>query len=332
MPKETAKLNGRLVAYQESGGAKASESWGDRMRFNRTIVPVGALLMVLGVGGLSAYAGQQDNRGRDRNGRESQGQARQRDGGQRDNGRHNGGQDANARRDGGPHQAAPAAPAPVEPQPQRGGGRVGAGQDRGGRDAAPIEPARRRDSAPGGRYENRGTRGAVVPDRHGDERPYYGGNGRPNYERGRRDRRDAYRYDGPRYDGYRTPRYLPGRQAHRHYYGPGGGFNAYFGWGSGYLFGSTYSGRVYGYSAPRVYRARVYYGDVRLQVRPRDSAVYVDGYYAGIVDDFDGVFQRLTLEVGSHQIELEAEGLEPQFFNIYVDPARTVDIRSDLFR
>ena len=39
--------------------------------------------------------------------------------------------------------------------------------------------------------------------------------------------------------------------------------------------------------------------------RPRDAAVYVDGYYAGIVDDFDGVFQRLTLEVGPHRIELE---------------------------
>ena len=40
---------------------------------------------------------------------------------------------------------------------------------------------------------------------------------------------------------------------------------------------------------------RIYYGDVRLMVRPRDAAVYVDGYYAGVVDDFDGVFQRLTL-------------------------------------
>ena len=65
--------------------------------------------------------------------------------------------------------------------------------------------------------------------------------------------------------------------------------------------------------------------------RPRDAAVYVDGYYAGIVDDFDGVFQRLTLEVGPHAIEIDADGLEPRYFDIYVDPARTVDLRADLY-
>ena len=115
-----------------------------------------------------------------------------------------------------------------------------------------------------------------------------------------------------------------------HYYGSGGNFSVYFGLGSGYLFGSPWSGRVYGYVAPRAYDRRVYYGDVRLQVRPRDAAVYVDGYYAGIVDDFDGVFQRLTLEVGPHRIELEAPGFEPQSFDIYVDPTRTVNLRSDM--
>ena len=73
------------------------------------------------------------------------------------------------------------------------------------------------------------------------------------------------------------------------------------------------SGPVYGYSgysAPGVYGSPVYYGDIRLQVQPRDAQVYVDGYYSGIVDDFDGVFQRLTLEVGPHHIELAAPGLD----------------------
>ena len=39
--------------------------------------------------------------------------------------------------------------------------------------------------------------------------------------------------------------------------------------------------------------------DVRIQVTPkelRDTAVYVDGFYAGVVDDFDGVFQALPCE------------------------------------
>ncbi|MBS1818191.1 MAG: PEGA domain-containing protein [Acidobacteria bacterium] len=98
------------------------------------------------------------------------------------------------------------------------------------------------------------------------------------------------------------------------------------------MYGSPWSGRVYGYRAPYSYGARIYYGDVRLLVQPRDAAVYVDGYYAGIVDNFDGVFQRLTLEVGPHTIELDAPGLEPRFYDIYVDPARTTTIHDDLFR
>ena len=113
------------------------------------------------------------------------------------------------------------------------------------------------------------------------------------------------------------------------HYGPG--FSVYFGVGSGYRYGSPYRGRVYGYVPAPVYGARIYYGDVRMQVRPRDAAVFVDGYYAGLVDDFDGVFQRLTLTVGPHEIEIEAPGLEPRVFNVYVDPARTVDVRTDLY-
>lgn len=147
-----------------------------------------------------------------------------------------------------------------------------------------------------------------------------------DYDRGRyADRRDS--------DRYYAPRVLPRRSAPRRYYGSGGRLSLYFGWGSGYRYGAPYYGRVYGYRGPAVsYRAYRYYGDVRLKVRPRDAAVYVDGYYAGIVDDFDGFFQRLTLEVGPHQIEIEAPGLEPEVFDVYVDSSRTIDLHADLLR
>ncbi len=138
------------------------------------------------------------------------------------------------------------------------------------------------------------------------------------------------RSDGRGGWGYLAPRDVPRPRAFRHDYQSGGYPSVYFGLGSGYGYGSPYDGRVYGYSAP-IYGSRLYYGDVRLQVRPRDAAVYVDGYYAGIVDNFDGVFQRLTLPAGPHQIEIEAPGLEPRVFDIYVDPTRTVNLRADLF-
>ena len=186
----------------------------------------------------------------------------------------------------------------------RGDARRDNGQDRGGRYNGPPP----RDY----RYENRGN-----------------------------DRRDAYRYDrynNGRYDNnrYYSFRYAPapryyGNVRRPRFYGPGGNFSVYFGLGNGYLYGAPYAGRVYGYAGPRYYGSSIYYGDIRLQVRPRNAAVYVDGYYAGIVDDFDGVFQRLTLEVGPHEIELEAPGLAPQIFDVYVDPARTVNLRTDLY-
>lgn len=47
---------------------------------------------------------------------------------------------------------------------------------------------------------------------------------------------------------------------------------------------------------------------VRIEVTPREAEVYVDGYLAGTVDDFDGFFQRLNLPPGEHQIELHLDG------------------------
>jgi hypothetical protein len=156
-------------------------------------------------------------------------------------------------------------------------------------------------------------------DRRADNRDW-----RNDGHNGSWDRRDRDAYRGPRV-------VVVPRAVYPRHYGSGGRFSAFFGIGSGYRYGSPYYGRVYGSIGPVYGGARRYYGDVRLQVRPRDAAVYVDGYYAGVVDDFDGAFQRLTLEVGPHDVEIEVPGGEPQAFHIYVDPARTVDVRADLY-
>ena len=47
---------------------------------------------------------------------------------------------------------------------------------------------------------------------------------------------------------------------------------------------------------------------LRIQVSPREAQVYVDGYYVGMVDSFDGTFQRLHLSPGEHVIEIFLEG------------------------
>jgi len=54
-----------------------------------------------------------------------------------------------------------------------------------------------------------------------------------------------------------------------------------------------------------------YYDDsssLRLEVTPHTAEVFVDGYRAGTVDDFDGFFQRLRMRPGQHEVALYLDG------------------------
>ena len=104
------------------------------------------------------------------------------------------------------------------------------------------------------------------------------------------------------------------------------------GWSLGLYFGAPYSaygypGYGYGPSAGYGYYSLVpgrAYGAVRIVDAPRDAQVLVDGYYAGVVDDYDGVFQHLNLEAGAHRIEIEIPGGPPISFDVRVRPGETV--------
>jgi hypothetical protein len=48
--------------------------------------------------------------------------------------------------------------------------------------------------------------------------------------------------------------------------------------------------------------------DLRVQVTPKQAEVYLDGYLTGNVDDFDGVFQRLRVPLGEHEVTIYAQG------------------------
>jgi hypothetical protein len=69
---------------------------------------------------------------------------------------------------------------------------------------------------------------------------------------------------------------------------------------------------------------------MRLQVAPRETEVFIDGYYAGTVDDFDGVFQRLHLEPGDHDLVLYLEGHRSYEQKLYLQPGRTFGIRHSM--
>jgi hypothetical protein len=66
---------------------------------------------------------------------------------------------------------------------------------------------------------------------------------------------------------------------------------------------------------------------VRLEVKPREAEVFVDGYYAGIVDDFDGTFQRLNVPPGDHEIELWLEGYRTVKQKVYLTRDNTFKIK-----
>jgi hypothetical protein len=76
---------------------------------------------------------------------------------------------------------------------------------------------------------------------------------------------------------------------------------------------------------------RVYQADpgasLRLEVKPKEAEVYVDGYYAGIVDDFDGTFQRLSVTPGEHDITLFLDGYRTVHQQVRVAPRKTFNVK-----
>jgi hypothetical protein len=69
---------------------------------------------------------------------------------------------------------------------------------------------------------------------------------------------------------------------------------------------------------------------LRLLVVPREAAVYVDGYAAGTVDDYDGIFQRLKLVPGHHEIVVYLNGYRTLRQHLYMAPGSRYTIKHTL--
>ena len=127
----------------------------------------------------------------------------------------------------------------------------------------------------------------------------------------------------PGYPGYGWGWYYPGYGGYWWPYG-------YYGWyGGGWYGGYGYpgvGGAVYYSSSPNEG------GSIRVLVDPAESRVYVDGYYAGVVDDFDGLFQRLHVAPGRHEITLKLEGYQSHRMRVYVGPDATVKLHHEMQR
>jgi hypothetical protein len=203
----------------------------------------------------------------------------------------------------------------------------------------------------GGVITNRGDRGNVVRGDAGAR--VRDGNARVAVPRTGPlpDRRDG-RYDRNVYGSYYSRRDVYGRYAYggsrniyivprgrtyiyypRYYYtpysfgyGPLGRGHFYFDLHYSSYIWHPYS--VYRYGTYGTYGYPI--GELRLKVHPRDAQVFIDGYYAGRVDDFDGVFQSLRLEEGEYQVEIVLPGYEPLAFDVRIFPGEKTTYEGDL--
>ena len=107
-------------------------------------------------------------------------------------------------------------------------------------------------------------------------------------------------------------------------------------------FYSPFYSRIYdpyyygGYSYYRGYSAygagQIYRPDaaLRLQVSPRETEVFVDGYYAGTVNEYDGIFQRLRLEPGEYEMALYMPGYRTVTQQLLLQPDKTLRIKHEM--
>jgi PEGA domain-containing protein len=150
----------------------------------------------------------------------------------------------------------------------------------------------------------------------------------------------GYVYD-PFNSYYYNPYYSGGRYSYWSPFGYGYGlgyfsydpflFSGYGYPGSGY--GGSYYDPYYGGSGGYSSRAGQAYrevGSLRLKVKPSNAQVYIDGYFVGVIDSYDGAFQRLSVEAGPHRVELKAEGFEPVQFEVMITPGETITYKGEM--
>ncbi len=78
------------------------------------------------------------------------------------------------------------------------------------------------------------------------------------------------------------------------------------------------------------YRPGVQYGGLSLDIQPYDAAVYVDGDYVGVVNDFSPLQAPLTLPAGVHHLDIDADGFAPLSFDITVVPGQVIPYQGTL--
>jgi hypothetical protein len=230
-----------------------------------------------------------------------------------------------------------------------GGGNYAVPRDRGERTSA--RPADGGASAPSGGARNGGEGRYRGAPREGGVRsadaPNNGGEAVPEYARPREGRTPVGtavpRGSVPSNPPTRGGIYVPGGGYYGGYgyydpwgyggYSGYGGYPGYGGYGGAGYYGGYYDPWYGGYPvSPQSSYTSSDEGSLKLKLKPRDAEVYVDGYFVGIVDDFDGIFQKMHVESGAHRIEVRAPGYEPLAFDVRITVEHTTTYQGELKR
>jgi hypothetical protein len=120
----------------------------------------------------------------------------------------------------------------------------------------------------------------------------------------------------PYYPVYYSPFYSPWYGWYGGWYAPG-----WYGWHPYGWYGQYYPRYGYRYDTT---------GAARIEVKPREAEVYVDGYLVGTVDDFDGWLQRLHMPYGEYEIAVYLPGHRTLREKVLFRPGATLKISGAL--
>ena len=131
-----------------------------------------------------------------------------------------------------------------------------------------------------------------------------------------------YGYGGHYYPYYRYRYYWPGYG----YSGLGLGWS----WYNPYWYDGYWGYDNSGYASQYTVQPSEVSGGLRLEIEPETAEVYVDGSYAGIVDDFNGHSHYLNLTAGAHHIEVRASGYQTLTFDTMIQADHTISYKGHL--
>lgn len=73
-------------------------------------------------------------------------------------------------------------------------------------------------------------------------------------------------------------------------------------------------------------------GGVSFDIRPASAQVYVDGTFAGLIEDFDGASEPLLLAPGTHYVEIRLAGYRTATFDVTITPGEITPYQGTLER